>query len=78
MFYLEVCQPPPTIANGNFILQGGPDQTSGAVAIYQCNENFAFVGEYLHTCINGSNWDLTPPTCNRMYIWHNLQMMCFN
>jgi len=64
--YLEVCQPPPAITNGMFTLQGGPDQTSGAVATYQCNDNFALVGDHLHTCVNGSTWDLTPPTCSRM------------
>ena len=66
MPYFEVCQPPPAIANGIFTLQGGPNQTLGAVANYQCNDNFALVGDHIHTCVGGSTWDLTPPTCNRM------------
>ena len=67
---VEVCQPPTLIPNGIFTLQGDPTQSSGAVAIYQCNANFVLVGNHSHTCVSGSTWDLPLPTCSRMYVWH--------
>jgi len=71
--YLEVCPPPPDITDGYFTLQGGVNQTSGAVAIDSCNDNFALFGDQIHTCVGGLTWDMTPPICNRMYILYTFK-----
>ena len=70
MLHLEVCEPPPSITNGMVTLQGGSNLSFGAVATYKCNNNFSLDGDYLHTCENGALWDLSTPTCNRMYFWY--------